>query len=357
MTGSVDNITRPRCLSRSYPSPRPRRLIRNGAHMRDLGQMASAPLRRREVRSVLSIKSFRRLWISRRCPAWGTGWPACTVLACLFTDWHLTRPAWGAIAVAASDHSLLPTCFSARSPGRSPIALTGGRPGSHRRVRAVRYLVVDPGVGSPPADGCCRPFLFVCALVLDPGQGRVYTQPRAANQLDRPISSTSSRHTASAPSPRRCSWPSFISRGLANNLAFFGTRPGLPCAVLRRATFVVSVRSYSPSSLVIAAAAASRRVGEQVGLTKSIWRAAGSSPRTRSARPYDWHHRRDRRRRRESASARLVERPGGGIAGYGTYSGRVRRARVGMSWAPVDRLDSRRRMSGWHRGCEISLAV
>ncbi|HVS69207.1 MAG TPA: dTMP kinase [Mycobacteriales bacterium] len=43
---------------------RPRRLIRNGAHVRSLGEVVAAPPRENELRSVLAIRPFRMLWIS-----------------------------------------------------------------------------------------------------------------------------------------------------------------------------------------------------------------------------------------------------------------------------------------------------
>jgi dTMP kinase len=60
-----------------------RRLQRNGAHVRGLGEAAAAPPLEREVRSVLAIKGFRRLWISLSLSSLGDwlGFLAITSLA------------------------------------------------------------------------------------------------------------------------------------------------------------------------------------------------------------------------------------------------------------------------------------
>jgi dTMP kinase len=71
-------------LSREEPIIAPlRRLQRNGAHVRDLGEAAAAPPLEREVRSVLAIKAFRRLWISLSLSSLGDwlGFLAITSLA------------------------------------------------------------------------------------------------------------------------------------------------------------------------------------------------------------------------------------------------------------------------------------
>jgi dTMP kinase len=64
-----------------------RRLQRNGAHVRDLGEVAAAPPQEREVRSVLAIKGFRRLWISLSLSSLGDwlGFLAITALASQLT--------------------------------------------------------------------------------------------------------------------------------------------------------------------------------------------------------------------------------------------------------------------------------
>jgi dTMP kinase len=58
-------------------------LQRNGAHVRDLGEAAAAPPQERDVRSVLAIKGFRRLWISLSLSSLGDwlGFLAITSLA------------------------------------------------------------------------------------------------------------------------------------------------------------------------------------------------------------------------------------------------------------------------------------
>jgi dTMP kinase len=65
---------------------RPRRLFRNGAHMRDLTEVASAPVGEQEVRNVLAIKPFRWLWISLSLSSLGDwlGFLATTALAAQF---------------------------------------------------------------------------------------------------------------------------------------------------------------------------------------------------------------------------------------------------------------------------------
>jgi dTMP kinase len=62
---------------------RPRRLFRNGAHVRGLGEVAAAPPRENDLRSVLGIKAFRRLWISLSLSSLGDwlGFLATTSLA------------------------------------------------------------------------------------------------------------------------------------------------------------------------------------------------------------------------------------------------------------------------------------
>ncbi|HEX3705488.1 MAG TPA: dTMP kinase [Mycobacteriales bacterium] len=63
--------------------PRPRRLFRNGAHVRGLGEVAAAPPRERELRTVLAIRPFRMLWISLSLSSLGDwlGFLATTSLA------------------------------------------------------------------------------------------------------------------------------------------------------------------------------------------------------------------------------------------------------------------------------------
>lgn len=63
--------------------PALRRLQRNGAHVRGLGEVAAAPPQEREVRNVLAIKGFRRLWISLSLSSLGDwlGFLAITALA------------------------------------------------------------------------------------------------------------------------------------------------------------------------------------------------------------------------------------------------------------------------------------
>jgi dTMP kinase len=62
---------------------RPRRLVRNGAHVRGLGEVAAAPPRENELRSVLAIRPFRMLWISLSLSSLGDwlGFLATTSLA------------------------------------------------------------------------------------------------------------------------------------------------------------------------------------------------------------------------------------------------------------------------------------
>jgi dTMP kinase len=62
---------------------RPRRLFRNGAHVRGLGEVAAAPPRENELRSVLAIRPFRMLWISLSLSSLGDwlGFLATTALA------------------------------------------------------------------------------------------------------------------------------------------------------------------------------------------------------------------------------------------------------------------------------------
>jgi dTMP kinase len=58
-------------------------LVRNGAHVRGLGEVAAAPPRENELRSVLAIRPFRRLWISLSLSSLGDwlGFLATTALA------------------------------------------------------------------------------------------------------------------------------------------------------------------------------------------------------------------------------------------------------------------------------------
>jgi dTMP kinase len=62
---------------------RPRRLLRNGAHVRDLGEVAAAPPRENDLRGVLAIRPFRMLWISLSLSSLGDwlGFLATTALA------------------------------------------------------------------------------------------------------------------------------------------------------------------------------------------------------------------------------------------------------------------------------------
>ncbi len=62
---------------------RPRRLVRNGAHVRGLGEVAAAPPRENELRAVLRIRPFRMMWISLSLSSLGDwlGFLATTALA------------------------------------------------------------------------------------------------------------------------------------------------------------------------------------------------------------------------------------------------------------------------------------
>ena len=70
-------------LARSGDISRLRRPARDGAQVRDLSEVASSPPQEHEVRNVLAIRPFRRLWISLSLSSLGDwlGWLATTALA------------------------------------------------------------------------------------------------------------------------------------------------------------------------------------------------------------------------------------------------------------------------------------
>jgi dTMP kinase len=252
---------------------RPRRLFRNGAHVRDLGEMVSAPPQEQEVRSVLAIKAFRRLWISLSLSSLGDwlGFLATTSLASELTNSYSDKlyAVAGVLFVR-----LLPALFI------GPLAGAFADRFNRRTTMVVTDLLRFGFLLSVPLFPhlwwlLAASFLIECAsLFWIPAKEASIpnlvprNQLESANQLN-----LVTTYGFGAVAAGLFAALSFINRVLAHNLSFFRTNPVNLALYIDALTFLVSaltiinlreISSARPQGTDDGAS------GEQVGLVRSI---------------------------------------------------------------------------------------
>jgi dTMP kinase len=248
-------------------------LFRNGAHVRDLGEMVSAGPQEREVRNVLAIKPFRRLWISLSLSSLGDwlGFLATTSLAV-----QLTHSYSGKLYAVAGVLfvRLLPAVFI------GPIAGAFADRFNRRTTMVVTDIIRFGILLSVPLFPhlwwlLAASFLIECASLfwipakeasipnLVPRQ-----QLESANQLN-----LVTTYGFGAIAAALFAALSFINRVLAHNLSFFRTNPVNLALYIDALTFLISaltIINLSEISAVRPRGADGSESGEQVGLVRSI---------------------------------------------------------------------------------------
>jgi dTMP kinase len=235
--------------------------------------MASAPPQEREVRSVLAIKSFRRLWISMSLSSLGDwlGFLATTSLASTLTGTYSTR----LYAVASVLFvRLLPALFI------GPLAGAFADRFNRRTTMVVTDVLRFGFLLSIPLFLhlwwlLVASFLIECAsLFWIPAKEASIpnlvprNQLESANQLN-----LVTTYGFGAIAAVLFAALSFLNRVLAHNLSFFKTNPVNLALYIDALTFLVSamtIINLAEISRAKPSETASQDSGEQVGLVRSI---------------------------------------------------------------------------------------
>ncbi|HVU60289.1 MAG TPA: dTMP kinase [Mycobacteriales bacterium] len=253
--------------------PRPRRLFRNGAHMHDLNEVVAAPPRENELRAVLGIKSFRRLWISLSLSSLGDwlGFLATTSLA-----YHLST------SYSARLYSIAGVLFVRLLPALliGPIAGAWADRFNRRTTMVVTDLVRFGLFLSIPLYLSLwwllvATFLIECnSLFWIPAKEASIPNlvPRerleTANQL-----SLVTTYGFGAIAAALFAALSFVNRVLADKFHWFRTNPTNLSLYIDALTFLVSAITILNLSEIAGSRAGTvvnREHGEQVGLWRSI---------------------------------------------------------------------------------------
>lgn len=253
--------------------PRARRLFRNGAHIHGLNEVVTAPPRENELRAVLSIKSFRRLWISLSLSSLGDwlGFLATTSLARALTSSYSHQlyaiasvlfvrllPALliGPVAGAFADRLNRRTTMVVTDLIRFALFLSIPLHLSLWWLLIATFLIECNSLFWIPAKEASIPNLVP--------RERLET----ANQL-----SLVTTYGFGAVAAALFAALSFVNRVLAHNFHWFRTNPVNLAFYIDALTFLISaitIVNLKELSSARAGAGTDRASGEQVGLWRSI---------------------------------------------------------------------------------------
>jgi dTMP kinase len=235
--------------------------------------MAATPPQEREVRSVLAIKPFRRLWISLSLSSLGDwlGWLATTSLASQLTHSYSSK----SYAVAGVLFvRLLPALFI------GPVAGAFADRFNRRTTMVVTDVLRFGFLLSVPLFPhlwwlFAASFLIECAsLFWIPAKEASIpnlvprNQLESANQLN-----LVTTYGFGAVAAALFAALSFINRVLAHNLSFFRTNPVNLALYIDALTFLISaltIVNLSQINTVRSPTTDAREAGEQIGLVRSI---------------------------------------------------------------------------------------
>ncbi len=247
-------------------------MFRDGAHVRDLGEVAATPPGETEVRSVLAIKPFRRLWISLSLSSLGDwlGFLATTSLASTLV--HSYSSKLYAIAGVLFVR-LLPALII------GPVAGAFADRWDRRRTMVVTDIIRFALFLSIPLLNMfwwlfVATFLIECASLFwipakEASIPNLVPKDRleSANQL-----SLVTTYGFGAVAAALFAALSFVNRVLAHNVSFFRTNPVNLALYIDALTFLISAVTIFNLQGISGARAESRVEGgvEQVGVWQSI---------------------------------------------------------------------------------------
>jgi dTMP kinase len=248
-------------------------LFRNGAHVRGLGEVATAPPQEGEVRNVLAIKSFRRLWISLSLSSLGDwlGFLATTSLASQLTGSYSDK----LYAVAAVLFvRLLPALFI------GPVAGAFADRFNRRTTMVVTDIIRFGLFLSIPLELhlwwlLVASFLIECAsLFWIPAKEASIPNLVPRNQLESANKlNLVTTYGFGAVAAAVFTALAFVNRVLAHDLSFFRTNPVNLALYIDALTFLVSaltILNLHQISSVRPRGTDDGAEGEQIGFGRSI---------------------------------------------------------------------------------------